>query len=336
VRQRYTIRDVAAAAEVSQATVSRVLAGRGRYVRQHLRDRVERAARELGYRPSMQAAALRTNRTYLVGLILRSITNPVWPEVARGVQGAARRAGYSVVLANTEWEEGSEQEYLATARRAGFDGILISPGRVTNEELRELGIPAAILGSQAEFPDFDVVGIDTEQGSADAVGHLAGLGHRRIALIAPPLDSSSGQKRRRDYRRALAGRGLAERADYVVEAPRTREGGQMAAAALLGLAEPPTALLASNDQQAIGALATAQRRGLSVPEELSIVGFDDIDAASATTPPLTTLRRPQREYGQLAMQFLLERIEGRAPEQPRRRLFPCELVVRRTTGPAPA
>src|SRR5262245_57016133 len=250
--KRFTIRDVAARAEVSEATVSRVLRGQAIHVRPDTRERVLRVATELRYQPSTAAVALRTQRTFAVGLVIADIDNPIWPAVAHGVQSVARPAGFSVVLGVTDWEERGERDYLEMARRASFDGLLINPARATNEEFRRTGVPAVVLGSHIDFPDFDVVGVDTQQGIGAAIRHLVGLGHRRIGLVAPPLELNSGRKRLRGYQAGLAACGLIERPDYVVEVPYTREGGAAAIRRLLALPERPTAVVAGNDQQAIG------------------------------------------------------------------------------------
>jgi len=331
-QQRPTINDVAAQAVVSKVTVSRVLNGQTKHIRAETRERVQRVARELGYEPSIAAAALRTHRSYMIALIIPDITNPIWPAVARGVQRVAHEAGYSVVLANADWDEDAERGYTAMARRASADGILLSASRLTNGDVRGVDIPTVILGSHLPFPDFDVVGIDTERGSFDAADYLAGLGHRRIAMVGP-IESKSGQKRLRGFLAGLAANGVAERREYLINAPYTREGGTEAIRVLFALPEPPTAVFASNDQLAIGALIAAHTIGVRVPEALSVIGMDDIDAASVTWPPLTTMRRPQYAYGEAAMRFLLERIAGTAPTEVRRCLYPCELVVRGSTAP---
>lgn len=319
-------------ASVSKVTVSRVLNGQTKHIRAETRDRVRRVADELGYEPSITAAALRTNRSYTITLVIPDITNPIWPAVARGVQHAARQAGYAVVLGNADWDERAEHKYVAMARRASMDGILISAARMTNDELRAAGIPAVILGSHSNFPDFDTVGIDTERGSADAARYLAGLGHRRIAMMTP-LALNSGQKRHRGFLQGLTECGIVERPEYLIDAPYTKEGGIAGARALLALPESPTAIFASNDQLAIGTLIAARDMGVRVPDDLSIVGLDDIDAASVTSPPLTTLRRPQYAYGEAAMRFLVERMDGGGPPEPRRHLYPCELIVRGSAAP---
>jgi DNA-binding LacI/PurR family transcriptional regulator len=330
---RFTIRDVAERAAVSPATVSRVLNGHPNYVREDTRARVLQVVKELGYQPHAAASALRTNRTYAVGLIIPDITNPIWPEVALGVQRTARRAGYSVVLANTDGDDRSEHDYLAMARRAGLDGLVINPSQITSAELLDTGIPATILGNRTDFPAFDTVGVDSEGGTVAAVEHLYGLGHRRIALVVSPNNPVAGRTRRRGYQRALAACDLPLDDRYVVEPSVTHDGTKEALTGLMGLAHPPTAIFASNDHQAIALLAAARLLGIRVPEHLSIVGMDDIAAAAATVPPLTTLRRPQRAYGEAAMEFLLERLEGRCDAPPRRLLYSCELIVRGSTAP---
>jgi DNA-binding LacI/PurR family transcriptional regulator len=330
---RPTIRDVALAAGVSTATVSRVLRGETHHIRPETRERVEAAARRLGFQPNLQAAALRAGRTYVVALILSDIANPFWPDFARGVQHVARLEGYQVVLANSDWERDAELEYLAMARRARFDGIIINPGRVADADLLETGIPTVVTGTEYGFAGFDVVTGDIERGALDILRHLCGLGHHRIGFVGLQAHGPVGQKRLAEYRAALAACGVSERPDYVVEAPYTQDGGRAATARLLALPEPPTAIVASNDQQAIGALAEAQALGRRVPRDLSIVGIDGIEAAAVTTPPLTTLRVDRRRLGETAMRFLIERIEGDGPAITRRRREPCELLVRGTTAP---
>jgi DNA-binding LacI/PurR family transcriptional regulator len=222
---------------------------------------------------------------------------------------------------------------VVMAQRASLDGLLINPAHITNDELLTAGLPAVILGTHMDFPSFDKVGVDIEGGARHAIRYLYELGHRRIAHIAPPHHLKSGLKRYRGYALGLAACGLRERADYIVETPYTRDGGYQAMGRLLALADRPTAVFASNDQQAIGALRCAIAQGVCIPDEMSIIGLDDIEASAVTSPPLTTLRRPQSEYGAAAMEFLLERIDGQGPDELHTRLFPCELIVRGSTAP---
>ena len=335
VPPRPTIRDVAQRAEVSTSTVSRVLSGETRHIKAETRDRVQRAAVDLQFHPNQQASALRAGRTYVVALILSDIANPFWPAFARGVQRVARLEGYQVVLANSDWIRDIELEYLAMAQRARFDGIIINPGAVTNAELLQTGIPSVISGSDIEFSDFDIVTSNTAQGMLDALRHFTDLGHQKIGFVGLPSRHPIGQKRMAEYQDALVTVGLPARSEYIVEAPYIQEGGRSAAAELLSLPDRPTAILTSNDQQAIGVLAEAQARGLNVPRELSIIGIDNIEAAAVTTPPLTTIHIDRRVLGEIAMRFLIERIENSGPPVFRRRLEPCTLVTRGTTAQSP-
>jgi len=185
MRRRPTIIDVARVAGVSKTTVSRVVGGDGSLVREETRQKVLGAIEKLGYERNAVAGGLRTNRTYTIALIIPDIANPFWPEVARGVQHALEAKGYAVVLANSDWDARREHEFLAMARRNRFDGIIINPASVTNDELVACGIPAIILGGLgSEYSDFDMVGSDSYGGTALAMTHLVSLGHQRIGLIS--------------------------------------------------------------------------------------------------------------------------------------------------------
>jgi LacI family transcriptional regulator len=307
--------------------------GETRYIRSETRERVQRAVADLGFYPNQQASALRGGRTYVIALILSDIANPFWPAFARGVQRIARLEGYQVVLANSDWELEIELEYLAMARRARFDGIIINPGELTNAELLQTQIPAVIAGSTIEFTDFDIVTSDTAQGMLESLRYVQELGHERIAFVGLETRHPIGQVRLAEFRTALRTAGLAERPEFITEASYLPAGGRAAAATLLSQPDRPTAILTSNDEQAIGVLAEAQARGLHVPHDLSIVGIDDIEAAAITTPPLTTLHVDRQVLGEIAMRFLIERIEGYGPSIFRRRLEPCTLVTRGSTAP---
>ena len=333
VSTRPTIRDVARQAGVSTATVSRVLSGATRHVRPETRERVQRAAADLRFHPNQQASALRAGRTYVVALILSDIANPFWPAFARGVQRVARLEGYQVVLANSDWERDIELEYLAMARRARFDGIIINPGELTNADLVQTGIPAVITGAGTEYADFDVISSDIAPARQEALRHLVELGHRKIGFVGLQSRHLLGRRWLAEFQEALATAGLAARPEYLTEASYLQEGGRSGAAALLGLPDPPTAILTGNDQQAIGVLTEARARGLAVPHDLSIIGTDDIEAAAVTTPPLTTLHVDRHALGESAMRMLIDRIERRGPAIARHRLAPCALVIRGSTAP---
>jgi DNA-binding LacI/PurR family transcriptional regulator len=330
---RPTIIDVAERAGVSKSTVSRVLQGAGERVSPETQALVWKAIRDLGYERNAVASSLRTERTFMMMLVTPDITNPFWPEVARGLQDTVEPANYSVVLANSDWDVEREKQFLQTLRRNRFDALVINPTAVSNQDLLALRIPTVVLGLGNEFPDLDVVGSDSYHGTLEAFNYLYVLGHRRIGFIWGQHRAGWAQTRLNGYLDFLRQHGLPHDEGLVVEAPFELAGGHWAMRQLLALAERPTAVFASNDILAVGALQAARETGLAIPGELSIIGMDDIYAAALTTPPLTTMAKSKYETGRWAAQFALERVEGHAPPTGRRQALPCRLVVRGTTAP---
>jgi len=331
--RRPTIVDVARAAGVSKTTVSRVVSGDDSLVRKETRRRVLNAIEQLGYERNVVARSLRTDRTYTVILIIPDIANPFWPAVARGVQDRLEAQGYTGVLANSDWDTQREREFLATARRNRFDGIIINPAGVTNAELVAGGIPAVIVGLGTEYPDLDMVGSDSYVGTALAMEHLVSLGHQRIGLISGLSRRSSHSSRLASYAEFLQQHEMPMQDELIVECPYGQESGRQSMKQLLRLDRLPTAVVCANDILAIGALQGAREAGLRVPQDVSIVGMDDVYAASVTTPPLTTVAKQKYESGWQAAAFLLQRIEDESPPIPRRHAFPCRLITRGSTAP---
>jgi len=333
VRRQPTIIDVAREAGVSKSTVSRVISGHKSLVREETRQRVLKAIRKLGYERNAIAGSLRTNRTCTAILIIPDITNPFWPEVARGVQDALEEQGYATVLANSDWDKGREHEFLARARSNRFDGVVINPAGVSNAELVAARIPAVVIGLGTEYPDFDMVGSDSYGGTTLAMEHLFSLGHRRIGLISGISRRSSIASRANSYLDYLQQHAMPAEDELIVRCPYGEDAGHQSMTQLLGLDRPPTAVFAANDILALGALLAAQDAGLRVPEDISIVGMDDIHAVSVTTPPLTTVAKQKSESGRQAAVFLLERMGAAAPDAPRQLAFRCRLITRGSTAP---
>jgi LacI family transcriptional regulator len=329
--QRPTIIDVARHAGVSKSTVSRVLQGDAPVSRRS-EERVWQAVAALGYEQNAVASSLRTDRTWMVMLVTPDITNPFWSAVARGVQDRLEAAGYSVVLANSDWDVARERQFLSTARRNRFDAIAINPTEVTAQDLRATGVPTVLLGMRTDLPDFDNVGSDTYGGVQLALHHLYELGHRRIGFIRGQHKNGRGLSRQQGYEDFLARHGLAYDPALTVEAPYELEGGYGAAGKLLDGNAPPTAIFAANDLLAIGAMHAAHERGIDVPTELSVIGMDDIAAAAMTLPGLTTVAKPKYDIGRQAATFLLERIDQTNPDQARRLFLPCRLLIRGSTA----
>lgn len=326
--RRPTIIDVARLANVSKATVARVVSGKHDIVRAETRQRVLEAIDQLGYEHNAVAGSLRNNRTMTVALCIPDITNPFWPEIARGVQDTVEDGGYAVVTVNSDWSITRERNYLSLVRRHRFDGAIINPTNVSNDELVALGVPVVVLGSGENYPDCDAVGSDTESGAQSALDYLYDLGHRRIGLIAGLSARRTFHTRQHMFIEFHARKHLPLDKSLIIESTFSDQAGYDAMCQLLNHDDPPTAVFAANDILAIGALKAAQALGWRVPEDISIVGMDDIYAAAITSPSLTTVAKPKYEIGVQAAQFLLERMTRDDSVQPKQEKLPCVLAVR--------
>lgn len=333
MKRRPTILNVAECAGVSKSTVSRVIADDGRRVSEKTKARVLQAVEELGYVHNAVASSLRTDRTNTIMLAIPDITNPYWPEVARGVQDIMDQEGYAVVFANSDWDGQREHKYLEMARRNRFDAVLINPVQVSSGDLQATGTPTVLLGVREEYSNFDMVGADSYAATQTALQHLVSLGHRRIGLILGKRQRRTADARLAGYQDFLGSHDIPRDDRLIVTVPFTLAGGERGMKQLLALGQPPTAVFCANDTIAIGALQTAHEAGLQVPQDISIVGLDDIYAAATTMPPLTTVEKPKYEIGKQAARFLLDRIYDRGPDVPRRLLLAGRLRIRGTTAP---
>jgi LacI family transcriptional regulator len=329
-----SLQEVARHAKVSIATVSRVL-NKSEKVIPETRAIVEQSLRELSYRPSRVARRLRMKdgRAHLVGLIIPDIQNPFYAEIARGVEDAAYAAEYALLLCNSDENADKERFYLEVMRSESVDGIVLPPFDDTDSAVIEIaatGMPVVCVDRSMAKLKTDLVEVDNYRGAFEAVCHLLDRGHREIGLIEGRTHVSTNRERRRGFIDALAERGVPLRKDLMRAGDFKQESGRVLANELLGLRKPPTALFVCNSLMTLGALATIHQRGLRVPHDVAIVGFDDLPWAEALDPPLTVVRQPAYEVGRQAMDMLLKRIM--APERPpvTVRLLP-ELVVRRST-----
>ncbi|HYF91592.1 MAG TPA: LacI family DNA-binding transcriptional regulator [Symbiobacteriaceae bacterium] len=328
-----TIRDVAKTAGVGLGTVSRVLNNSG-YVKPETRERVLQAADYLGFVPNMVARSLVRKTTSTIGLIIPDITNPFFPAVTRGVEDEASEAGFTVFLCNTDNDPGMEAQDVKKLRERQVDGMIFV-GTTDRRELVEAllaeGIPVVVTDRQVADLDVDSVLVDNAAGARSACRHLIDLGHAQIAHAAGHRLTRTGQERFAGYTQALQEAGIPADEGLIAWGDFTVESGYRVAQVLLGRAPRPTAVFAANDMMAFGVLRAAQEAGIAVPEELSVVGFDDIQMAGLFRPGLTTVRQPAYEMGRLAMTLLLERIAGSALGNSRHHSFQPELVVRGTT-----
>lgn len=338
-----TINDVARRAGVSAMTVSRVVNNSG-YIGAETRARVEEAIETLGYVPNALGRQLRSKQTKLLGLVLSDITNPFFTTIARGVEDAARAGGFNVVFCNTDESETEERRYLRTLVERQVDGILLVPASSSGASLRLLAaqrIPVVLIDRRVRRPNVDSVGADSEAGARDAVRHLIDLGHRRIAVLSGRADVSTSADRVAGARHALAEAGLAldERlvafGDYNYAEGNGTDGYEMARR-VLAVEPRPTAILAANNFIALGALRALREARIAVPDEVSIVAFDDLPPDWVVEPFLTVVAQPAYEIGRTAAEVLLERLGPTPPAISREILLSTELVLRRSTGRVPA
>ncbi|WNQ09041.1 LacI family DNA-binding transcriptional regulator [Paenibacillus aurantius] len=320
-------------AGTSKSTVSRYL--NGHPVKQPTRDALEKAIRELRYHRNANARRLVLNRTHLIGVVVDDISNIFYSGILKGVEETVKSNGYSCMFLSRTSHYDRESAYLNMLHEGQADGlILVSFRKRDPEELRlmaESGVPLALIGDDGGRPELIGIDVDNKGGIKELVGYLHSLGHERIGFIAGPESASASGARYRGYREAMEERGLPIRPEWTVPSEWTSETGYAAMRKLLNGREV-SAVLASNDDTAFGALQAAQEGGLRVPEDLSIVGFDDISAAAWSFPSLTTVRQPFRQMGMLAAQRLLARLEGTQEESPVRRRIQPALVIRNSCG----
>ncbi len=329
------IRDVAKLAGVAPITVSRVINNSG-YITEETRQRVQEAIEALGYVPNSLARSLRSRKTRMLALILTDITNPFWTTVARGVEDAASDAGFSVILCNTDESETEQERYLRIILEKQVDGVLLVPVRDPLEPIsavRAQKVPVVVLDRRVpEDLETDVVRGDSEGGAYRLVNLLISLGHRRIAILTGPHDVSTAEDRVAGYRRALREAGLDW--EQVLYGEFTLDSGYQLACRSLKSEPRPTAYFAGNNFLALGALRALRESGVKVPEQVVLVGFDDLPEALMIDPFLTVAKQPAYDMGHKATELLLARLSGQAPEKFQDIVLPVEIVVRRSSGKA--
>ncbi|HSI60458.1 MAG TPA: substrate-binding domain-containing protein [Ideonella sp.] len=332
-----TIKDVAQHAGVSVTTVSHVVNGT-RFVSAEARERVQLAIQALNYVPSALARSLKSNRTQTVGVMIPNNSNPYFAEIIRGIEDACYTAGFNVILCNSDDDPHKQATYVRLLSEKQVDGLIVlSSGSDAGllQSLRSATMPLVLVDREIEGLEADLVEVNHESGGLLATEHLLQLGHRRIACIAGPADLSSARERVQGYRRALRQAGLALDDRLLRNADFTSAGGYQAMASLLAgpAAGWPSAVFACNDLMAIGALCAIATQSLRMPQDVSVIGFDDIALATYSNPPLTTIAQPKHQTGELAARLLLQRLvePGRPPQ---REILQPSLRLRRSTGPA--
>ena len=328
-----TIHEVALRAGVSAATVSHVINGT-RFVSDEARQRVTAAMDELDYRPNTLARSLRRGRTQTIGLILPDSSNPFFAEIAHGIEQAAFARGYNVILCNTDGNIHKERLYLHLLADKQVDGVLLDTEAHDPQALRSYlpaHLPVVLVDRDFADNPFDVVLADSLQGAQEAVAYLIGQGHRRIACMSGPQNLLSAAQRREGYSHTMNQAGLEIRPEWIYPGAFRPDVGRQGARQLLKLQPAPTAIFACNDMLAIGALRAATDLGLHVPDDFSVVGFDDVEMASFTSPTLTTIAQPKQEISRRAVERLIQKI-GAPAEGGVRELVPTRLILRESTG----
>lgn len=330
-----TIREVALRAGVSPTTVSHVI-NNTRFVSPEARQRVLEVMEVLNYRPNVLARSLRRGETRTLGLILPDSANPFFAEIARAIEDTAFRAGYNVIFGNSENELEKEQVYVDVLVNKQVDGIIFVASGDHSPSLEDLvrnGLPVVVVDRKLTDMEMDTVLTDNLQGGLTVVQHLLELGHRRIACITGPSHLTPSADRVIGYRQALETCGIAIDETIILRGDFHPRSGYQAAAEIIRQ-QRTTAIFLCNDMMAIGALRALAEANLRVPEDISLVGFDDIELASYLTPPLTTIRQDKTALAEAALQLLLQRIAE--PGLPARtRVLPTALVVRQSTRRLP-
>jgi LacI family transcriptional regulator len=327
-----TIREVAEKAGVSYTTVSHVI-NNTRYVSENVRERVLAAMKDLGYRPNALARSLRRGETKTIGLILPDSANPFFAEVGRVIENAAFRSGYNVILCNTEGDINKERVYTEVLQNKQVDGIVfVAAGDQPDalQEIAEGNLPVVVIDRDSGQLELDTVITDNLTGGAQAAHCLSRLIDPQVACITGPSNLTPSAQRVIGFQQALSDLNINIREDWIVRGDFHPDSGYKAAYQLLQLTHRPNAIFSCNDMMAIGVLRAAAELGLCIPDDLQVVGFDDIELASYTHPPLSTVAQPKKEIGETSVRLLLERINNNNLPA-RREILPTKLILRKTT-----
>ncbi|EOJ6003152.1 ribose operon transcriptional repressor RbsR [Cronobacter sakazakii] len=324
------MKDVARLAGVSTSTVSHVI-NKDRFVSEAIRLRVEEAIRTLNYAPSALARSLKLNQTRTIGMLITASSNPFFSELVRGVERSCFERGYSLVLCNTDGDEQRMNRNLETLLQKRVDGLLLlctethqpSPAIMK----RYPAIPTVMMDWSPFDGGSDVIQDNSLLGGDIATRYLIDKGYTRIACVTGPLDKTPARLRLEGYRAAMQRAGLPVAEGYEVIGDFEFAGGLRAMQSLLALSEPPQAVFMGNDAMAVGAYQALYQAGLRIPQDIALVGYDDIELASYMTPPLTTIHQPKDELGELAIDVLIHRMAQPELQQQRLQLTP-ELMVR--------
>jgi LacI family transcriptional regulator len=336
-KKRVTIKDVANECGIALSTVSNALVGK-QHVSEETRRLVKETAERLGYRASAVARALRMQRSFTIGVLIADVANPAFPDFVRGVEDVAIREKCSLLLCNTDGDEEKQIWHMRALLDSQVDGMVLISQHIDTPRVRELldsGTPFVLVQRRSPRHEDDYVGSDNVGGITQAVDHLASLGHTRIGFVRGPMDSSTAAERLEAYKAAVRRLKLDRDAELIFNGDYNLPTGYDAGLRLLSLPNRPTAIMASNDLNAMGVIEAAMELGIKVPADLSVVGLDDIQLASFRRIDLTTIHLQKRTMGAAAAEMLMKRIRNQRPSPAREQIFPTGLVVRGSTARAP-
>jgi LacI family transcriptional regulator len=333
------IQEVAKRAKVSTATVSRTI-NHNPTVAPRLAKRVWKVIDEFGYRPNIQARSLVSGRSHILGLVVSEITNPFFPEIVQAFENMAVDNGYEILLVSTVHDPKRMDISVRRMTERRVDGVAVMTFGMEELLLEDpvfKNVPLVFVDVGPDRPRVSNIRIDYQNGIRQAVQHLAALRHERIAFISGPRNLKSAMSRRKAFEQAMSEIHLAADDSLVIEGDHTLEGGARAMQSLLAKRQRPTAVLCSNDMTALGVMRTCYEKSLSIPKDLSLVGFDDIKFAQFLLPPLTTIRMSQTEIARIAFNALLAELERSKPsEHGTEYLLQTSLVLRDSTAIAPS
>lgn len=330
--ENITIRDVAKKAGVSASTVSRVMR-EAPNVRRKTKRRVLRVARKMGYSRDGSARAMVKKRTKTIGVSISDISNPFYPPLARGIENTINKFGYSIILCNTDENSSKEEQYLKVLLEKRVDGLIVSPTSTRVPFLHSFqkrNIPIVCIDRYLENMEVDTVTVDNIHGASIAVKHLIKLGHKRIGIIAGSKMATTSQDRLKGYQNALNQYGIKEDRSLITEGNLTIEGSIKAVESLFELKSPPTAVFSSNNLMSMGVYIALKRLGKKIPEDVAVVGFDDLEWAEALDPPLTAISQPAYTIGATAGQLLIQRLLNEGPRDRQSIVLKTNLVVRQS------
>jgi LacI family transcriptional regulator len=338
MKKKITIKDIAHMANVSHTTVSRALNDKSR-IRNETKEKILAIVRELNYQPNFIARSLVMRRTKTLGLIITTIANPFYTELALGIESTARSLGYNIILSFTHSDLSIEGGSIDMLRSKGVDGMIFSSAHMDDPNIVKLAeeeFPIVLVNRRTYHPivkeKVDYVGVDNILGGYLAVEHLIKLGHRQIGVIGGSSESSVGFERLEGGKKALEAYGMEPMTHYFLEGDFLKESGYRGGIRFLKMDQPPSAIFATNDYMALGVYQAFIEEGLKVPEDIAIIGFNDIEFTAMKGVELTTIGQKKYEMGTIAVKTLVEKIEGKKTESTKEIFLEPELIIRKSCG----